>query len=69
MNKSSDTEVDGIISKLLAVKGQKGGKNVNLTENEILNLCNQAREILINQPILLELEAPLKVCGNLFFTS
>ena len=63
-NKYSDNEIDAIINKLLAVKGQKPGKNVNLTENEILNICNQTREILINQPILLELEAPLKVCGN-----
>lgn len=34
-----------------------------MAENEITYLCNQAREILINQPILLELEAPLKICG------
>jgi serine/threonine-protein phosphatase PP1 catalytic subunit len=64
-NKYSDNEIDGIINKLLAVKGQKPGKNVNLTENEILTICNQTREILINQPILLELEAPLKVCGDI----
>jgi len=31
---------------------------------EILWLCEQSRKILISQPILLELEAPLKVCGD-----
>jgi len=65
MNKASESEVDKIIEKLLSVKGQKPGKSINLTETEILGLCNQAREIFINQPILLELEAPLKVCGDI----
>ena len=36
---------------------------MQLEENEIKFLCNKAREILISQPILLELEAPIKICG------
>ena len=28
-------------------------------------LCIKSRDIFINQPILLELEAPIKICGNL----
>lgn len=63
MNKS-DIDIDKILEKLLSVRGQKSGKSVNLTENEILGLCIQARDIFINQPMLLELEAPLKVCGK-----
>jgi len=31
-------------------------------EAEIRYLCTKAREIFISQPILLELEAPIKVC-------
>jgi hypothetical protein len=34
-----------------------------LQEYEIRFLCTKAREIFINQPILLELEAPIKICG------
>ena len=65
MNSSvPDIEVDKIIEKLLEVKGSKPGKQVNLTENEIKGLCMKSREIFISQPILLELEAPIKVCGN-----
>ena len=30
-------------------------------------LCIKARDIFINQPILLELEAPIKICGKYFF--
>ena len=45
------------------MRGSKPGKNVQLTENEIKGLCIKSREIFLGQPILLELEAPLKICG------
>ena len=35
-----------------------------MTENEIKWLCNKSREIFLSQPILLELEAPIKICGD-----
>lgn len=60
-----DVDIDRIIEKLLEVRGCKPGKQVNLTENEIKELCTKSREIFISQPILLELEAPIKICGNL----
>uniref|UniRef100_A0AAY4DL82 Serine/threonine-protein phosphatase n=1 Tax=Denticeps clupeoides TaxID=299321 RepID=A0AAY4DL82_9TELE len=44
--------------------GSRPGKNVQLTENEIRGLCLKSREIFLSQPILLELEAPLKICGD-----
>ncbi|EQB77374.1 protein phosphatase 1, catalytic subunit, beta isoform-like protein [Camelus ferus] len=46
------------------VRGSKPGKNVQLQENEIRGLCLKSREIFLSQPILLELEAPLKICGK-----
>lgn len=49
---------------LSPVKGSRPGKNVQLTENEIRGLCLKSREIFLSQPILLELEAPLKICGE-----
>ena len=33
-------------------------------ESEIRTLCVRAREIFMSQPILLELEAPIKICGD-----
>ncbi|KAI3359530.1 hypothetical protein L3Q82_013930, partial [Scortum barcoo] len=45
-------------------KGSRPGKNVQLTEGEIRGLCLKSREIFLSQPILLELEAPLKICGD-----
>lgn len=64
MISNSDFDVDKMIDKLLEVKGTKPGKQVNLPEAEIKALCMAARAIFIDQPILLELEAPLKICGK-----
>jgi serine/threonine-protein phosphatase PP1 catalytic subunit len=49
----------------LIVRGSRPGKQVQLGENEIRFLCQKAREIFMNQPILLDLEAPIKVCGDI----
>jgi hypothetical protein len=59
-----DTEIDldSVIDRLLEVRGSRPGKQVQLLEKEIRYLCTKAREIFISQPILLELEAPIKVC-------
>lgn len=48
----------------LTVRGNRPGKNVQLSEGEIRGLCLKSREIFLSQPILLELEAPLKICGK-----
>ena len=55
--------VDSIIAQLLEVRGSRPGKQVNLRESDIRGLCTSAREIFMNQPVLLELEAPIKICG------
>lgn len=39
---------------------------MNLTEQEVRGLCIKSRDIFINQPILLELEAPIKICGTFY---
>lgn len=49
--------------RCITVRGNRPGKPVQLQEYEIKYLCTKAREIFINQPILLELEAPIKICG------
>ncbi|VDN16591.1 unnamed protein product [Dibothriocephalus latus] len=47
------------------VRRIRPGRNVQLNENEIRGLCLKSREIFLSQPILLELEAPLKICGDI----
>jgi len=60
----SEDKVDKIIERLLSVRNETPGSNVVMTEEEIKKLCNTAREIFLSQPPLLELEAPIKVCGD-----
>jgi len=43
-----ESDVDTIIDKLLEVRGAKPGKTVQLTEQEITNLCYKAREVFIS---------------------
>jgi serine/threonine-protein phosphatase PP1 catalytic subunit len=63
--KKINIDVDSVIERLLSVRGKRPGKHVNLTETEIKNLCLKSREIFISQPILLELEAPIKIVGDI----
>lgn len=57
------TVVDDIIRRLL--EGGRGGKQVQLSEAEIRQLCVNARHIFLTQRNLLHLRAPLKICGDI----
>ena len=48
------------------MRGSRPGKTVQMTESEVRGLCLKSRELFLQQPILLELEAPLKICGKIF---
>lgn len=61
MADTHEADLESIIDRLLEVRGSRPGKQVELLEHEIQFLCTKAREIFIQQPILLELEAPIKV--------
>jgi serine/threonine-protein phosphatase PP1 catalytic subunit len=54
--------LDGLIEKLLEARNNRG-KRIQLVESEIRNLCTKAKEVFLNQPNLLELEAPINICG------
>ncbi len=60
-----EIDIDSIIENLLSVRGARPGRQVNLTANEIKFLCVRSREIFMQQPVLLELEAPIKICGDI----
>ena len=50
---------------MFTVRGCRPGKTVQMTEQEVRGLCMKSRELFLSQPILLELEAPLKICGKM----
>ncbi|XP_057439341.1 serine/threonine-protein phosphatase PP1 [Lotus japonicus] len=54
--------LDDVIRRLLE---GKGGKQVQLSESEIRQLCVNARQIFLSQPNLLELRAPIRICGDI----
>lgn len=58
------SSLNSIIDQLLSVRG-KPGKQVQLSEEEIKQLCCVSRDVFLSQPNLLELEAPIKVCGDI----
>ncbi|KZV48794.1 hypothetical protein F511_09215 [Dorcoceras hygrometricum] len=55
--------LDDVIRRLLE---GKGGKQVQLSETEIRQLCINARQIFLSQPTLLRLRAPIRICGVLY---
>ena len=63
--KLPEYDVDEIINKLLQSRKYKPGAKVQLEENEIKWLCYKSRDIFMSQPILLELEAPINICGDI----
>ena len=58
-------DVDRIISTLLKARNLPRGTNVDITEKDLQILCNQARDVFHQEPMLLELEAPIKICGDI----
>lgn len=61
--------LDDIINRLLEVRYVRPGKLVDLTDEEIRQLCSASRAIFLDQPNLLEIVAPVKICGwyNIIF--
>ncbi|KAE9455824.1 hypothetical protein C3L33_12277, partial [Rhododendron williamsianum] len=56
--------LDGMIERLLE-GGKIRGKKIQLAEPEIRLLCTTAKDVFLSQPNLLELEAPINVCGDI----
>lgn len=59
----SEQWIDGIINSLLMAKNKKVA-NI-LSQADCMKLCTKAAKILLGQPMLLELGAPIKICGDI----
>ncbi|KAF9762953.1 Serine/threonine-protein phosphatase PP1 [Nosema granulosis] len=58
-------DIDVVIEKLLSQKQNKPGKQIRILEDEIKYICKTAQEIFKQQPTLLEVSAPIKICGDI----
>lgn len=53
-----------MIRRLLEARGGRTLRNAQVTDAEIRRLCGAAKDVFLSQPNLLELEAPIKICGD-----
>lgn len=60
----AELDVDAIIGQLLSVRDTPG-KQVQLPETQIRQLCQISRSIFLEQSMLVELEAPVNICGDI----
>jgi len=58
-------DLDDIIARMLEKRNSAPGTKVNLKLHEVKYLIEKSREIFISQPVLLDLEAPLKIVGDI----
>jgi serine/threonine-protein phosphatase PP1 catalytic subunit len=65
MSEINDIDLDDFIKRLLdAGYTGKVTKSVCLKNAEIVAICQRAREVFLSQPALLELDAPVKIVGD-----
>jgi len=65
MGRMEVLEVDRFMSQLLEARNcRPSGKQDQLKEAEICALCIRSRDVFMEQPMFLELEVPLKICGD-----
>ncbi|CAF3171004.1 unnamed protein product [Rotaria socialis] len=63
---NSQLDIDNLLERLLEVREcHLPDKFVQISEQEINLLCEKSKEVFLSQPMLLELEAPIKICGNI----
>jgi serine/threonine-protein phosphatase PP1 catalytic subunit len=62
-----DLDLDDIIRRLLAAEDPPSSSSAPppLTPVEIKHLCSAAKELLLSQPTLLTVPAPVNVCGDI----
>ncbi|TKR89497.1 hypothetical protein L596_013593 [Steinernema carpocapsae] len=57
-------EINELIVKLLNVGQPDKGMTKTIKEAEIISLCVKAREVFLSQSSLVELDPPVRVCGD-----
>ena len=61
----SDEEIDDILGQLLSAREAPPQTEISLPEDTIVSLLGTARDILLEQPMLLELNAPISIVGDI----
>ncbi|XP_034653856.1 serine/threonine-protein phosphatase alpha-2 isoform-like [Drosophila subobscura] len=59
------TDVGNIDQLILRIIDVRRIKQLHLSETEIRGICLRSRDVFLSQPMLLELSAPVKICGDI----
>ena len=65
LNRRASFDLDDMISRLLEMGRSKPTKKFCLENSEILSICSAARNLFLSQPVLLELNAPVHIVGDI----
>ena len=57
-------EVTNTLERLLSVRSESPGVEVDVPEDMIIKVVRTARAVFMSQPMLLEVYAPVNVCGD-----
>jgi serine/threonine-protein phosphatase PP1 catalytic subunit len=60
-----ELNLDSIIERLVSVKTARPGTSVPITDKEAAALVAAAEEVISKQPVLLQLEAPIQIIGDI----
>lgn len=57
-------DIDKAIAQLWSVQNEPPGTEVNLPEELLFKIVKKSRDIFMSQPMLLEVSAPINICGD-----
>ena len=63
-NEEINEHIDKLINKLLLAKEYKPNTEIDLKEDEIKWVIKQSYYIIMNQPVFIELDSPINICGD-----
>ena len=64
INEQINERLDKLINKLLLAKEYKPNTEIDLLEDEINWVIIKSYEIIKNQPVYIELDSPINICGD-----
>ncbi|KAA6386283.1 MAG: putative Serine/threonine-protein phosphatase alpha-1 [Streblomastix strix] len=58
-------DINSVIERLLSARGKNPPPRIALAESEISELVAHAEALFLSQPVVLEIMAPVKICGDI----